>query len=412
VNSNWGGVEEGNAFGTHEYFELLEQIGARAYVNGNVGTGTPRELSEWVDYMGSGSHSTLADQRRANGREAPWPVEYVAVGNETWGCGGNMRPEYYADLYRQYANFLHDPQGRKLVRIAVGAAEDDYHWTEVLMSQAAPAMDALTLHYYTLPGGSWAHKGSATQFGEDEWARTFVLTLRMEELLTRHSQVMDRYDPQRRVALFVDEWGLWHDAEPGSNPAFLVQQNTLRDALVAAVNLDLFIAHAERVRMANIAQMVNVLQAMVLTDGPRMLLTPTYHAFDLYKAFQGARRLPLQLEAPEYAHGEWHMPGLHGAAGLGSDGTVHAAFVNLDPQRAVRLRLAVGGRDAAGASAIVLTAPAINSHNSFGEPPAVAPRPCDCVTPSAGGLVLLLPPHSLVRIDLPAAVGGARPAPH
>ena len=406
VNSNWGGVDEGNAFGTHEYYELLQQLGAKSYINGNVGTGSPREFSEWIDYVGSASHSTIADQRRANGRDAPWPVDYVAVGNETWGCGGNMRAEFYADVYRQYASFVHDAQGRKPVRIAVGPAEDDYHWTEVLMSQAAPMMDALSLHYYTIPGGSWAHKGSATRFGEDEWARALAQTLRMDELITRHSQIMDRYDPKRRVALFVDEWGLWHDAEPGDNPAFLVQQNTLRDALAAALNLDLFIAHAERVRMANIAQMVNVLQAMVLTDGPRMLLTPTYHVFDLYQAFQGARRLPLQIDSPDYVHGEVRLPGLHGAAGLATDGAVHAAFVNLDPNRGVRLRLALRGGRADGARAILLTAPAINSHNRFGEPPVVEPRPCDCVTASPDGLVLLLPPHALVRLDLPATAAG------
>jgi alpha-N-arabinofuranosidase len=264
-NASWGGVDT-NAFGTHEFLDLCEMLGAEPYINGNLGTGTTQEMMEWIEYMTSDSDSALANLRRQNGRDKPWKVPFFAVGNESWGCGGEMRPEFYADEYRRYATFIKNYSGNHVQKLAVGPHDDYYNWTEVLMSQAARQMQGLSLHYYTLPTGDWGHKGSATEFGEKEWHATLVRALRIEEFIEKHSAIMDKYDPQKKVGLMVDEWGTWYDPEPGKDMGALYQQNSLRDAVVAALNLNIFNRHSDRVQMANIAQMVNVLQAMILCD--------------------------------------------------------------------------------------------------------------------------------------------------
>jgi alpha-N-arabinofuranosidase len=296
VNTHWGGVVEDNSFGTHEFMELCRQLGCEPYVNGNVGSGEVREMSEWVEYMTFGGTSPMADLRRANGRDEPWALKYFCVGNENWGCGGNMRPEFYADQYRRYQTYVRNYGDNRIFKIACGPNSDDYAWTDVFMSIAGRYADAISLHYYTVTG-EWDGKGSATDFTEADYYRTLKKALRMEELIAGHLRIMDRHDPERRVSLIVDEWGTWHDVEPGTNPGFLYQQNTMRDAMVASATLDIFNAHSDRVSMANIAQTVNVLQAVILTEGDRMLLTPTYHVFDLYKGHHGAERLGFWLSA-------------------------------------------------------------------------------------------------------------------
>ncbi|MEJ1971041.1 MAG: alpha-L-arabinofuranosidase C-terminal domain-containing protein [Lacunisphaera sp.] len=315
-NSHWGGVVENNHFGTHEFLDLCELLGIEPYVCLNVGSGTVQEAMEWVEYMTSPASSPMANLRRANGREQPWKVPYLAIGNESWGCGGNMRPEFYADNFRRYNTFVKNYAGdsHRISRIACGPNDDNYAWTEELMSTAGRQMNGLALHYYTLPTGNWKKKGSATDFGEDQYFSTLRATLRMEELVAKHSAIRDKYDPEKKVGLVVDEWGVWTDVEPGTNPGFLYQQNTLRDALVAALNFHIFQAHADRVTMANIAQMVNVLQAMILTDKEKMLLTPTYHAFEMFKVHQGAMCLALTLTTPDYAFGGEKIPAVSASA--------------------------------------------------------------------------------------------------
>ncbi|MEO8115962.1 MAG: alpha-N-arabinofuranosidase [Phenylobacterium sp.] len=400
VNTIWGGVEEPNTFGTHEYMAFAEMIGAQTYVNGNVGTGSPREMSEWVEYMTSPTNSTLAQERRRNGRDKPFQLDFMAVGNETWGCGGEMRPEQYADVYRNYATFLRVPNGQKLGKIAVGANTADYKWTEALMAGAAKQMDALTLHYYTVPSGVWGHKGPAIGFDETEWIKTMSQTLRMEEFITRHSAIMDKYDPAKRVGLFVDEWGAWYDVSPGTNPGFLYQENTLRDGLLAAVNLNIFHAHADRVRMTNIAQMINVLQAMILTDKEKMVLTPTYHVYDMYKVFQGATELPLEIKAPAYSFAGVTVPSVHGSAGRDAEGVTHLGLVNLDPNRPAALTVSLAGLQARTVSGRVLTAPQMDARNGFDSPEVVKPAAFTGAKLQGGKLTLTLPPKSVVVVDL------------
>jgi alpha-N-arabinofuranosidase len=399
INTHWGGVIENHHFGTHEFMDLCEQIGAEPYVCGNLGSGTVEEMMQWVEYMTSDDDSYWANLRRRHGRERPWKLTYFGIGNESWGCGGHMRPEYYADNFRRYATFVKHHGGQKVQRVACGPNGDDFGWTEVLMNLARPQMDGLSLHWYTLPTGNWQAKGSATDFGEDQWHATFVQTLRMEELIRRHAAIMDRFDPERRVGLVVDEWGTWYEVEPGTNPGFLYQQNTLRDALVAAVNLQLFQRHADRVRMANIAQTVNVLQAMILTDQEKMLLTPSYHVFDMYAVHQAATLVPTDLETPAYVLDGASVPMLDAAASRDQEGRIHLSLVNLHPYRAATLRARPLSGELTGQK---LTASTMQAHNTFDHPRAVEPTPLTDFAREGDGVAVTVPPKSVVMLEIRA----------
>jgi alpha-N-arabinofuranosidase len=398
-NASWGGVDT-NAFGTHEFLALCEMLGADAYINGNLGSGTPQEMMDWIEYMTSDSDSTLANLRRQNGREKPWKIPYFAVGNESWGCGGEMRPEYYADEYRRYATFVKNYSGNRIQKLAVGSHDDNYAWTEVLMERAARYMNGLSLHYYTLPTSNWQHKGSATEFGEAEWHATLVRTLRMEEFITKHSAIMDKYDPQKRVGLMVDEWGTWYDPQPGRDMGALYQQNTLRDAVVAGINLNIFNEHSDRVRMANIAQMVNVLQAMILTDKERIVLTPTYHVFRMYKVHQGATRIPIELSAPNYTMNNKSIPAVSVSASRDNAGTIHLSLVNVDPNRPADITTKVAGAQIRTGTGEVLTAPAMNAMNTFDKPDVVKPARFTAFKLADSQLTVTVPAKSVVVLKL------------
>ncbi|HEY7088982.1 MAG TPA: alpha-N-arabinofuranosidase [Tepidisphaeraceae bacterium] len=401
INTHWGGVIEPNQFGTHEFMDLCEMIGADAYVCGNVGSGPPQEMMEWVEYMTSDSESTLAMERKKNGREKPWKLKYFGVGNESWGCGGNMTPEYYANEYRRYNTFVKNYSGNAVYRIACGSNGTDFNWTDVLMARAADKMNGLSLHWYTLPTNNWKVKGSATQFGEDQWHSTFVQTLRMEELITKHSEIMDKYDPQKRVGMIVDEWGTWYDQEPGSTPGFLYQQNSIRDALVAGINLNIFNQHSDRVAMANIAQTINVLQAMILTDKEKMILTPTFHVFEMYKVHQDATLIPVEMNSPEYKFEQKSVPALSASCSKDKDGKLHLSLVNIDPNRPANVSAKLSGATAGKVSGRVITAATLNAHNTFEQPDAVRSGPFDGAKVSAGGQIsAVLPAKSVVVLEI------------
>ncbi len=404
-NSHWGGVVENNHFGTHEFLDLCEMLGIEPYVCVNVGSGTVQEAMEWVEYMTSPASSPMANMRRAHGRDEPWKVHYIAVGNESWGCGGSMTPAFYADNYRRYNTFIKNYQAgdaNRIQRIACGPNGDNYEWTETMMKNVpVRQMNGLALHYYTLPSGSWrGSKGSATNFDEKQYITTLRNTLQMEELITKHSAIMDKYDPQKRVGLVVDEWGIWTDVEPGTNPGFLYQQNTLRDAILAAINLHIFQAHADRVTMANIAQMVNVLQAMILTDKEKMLLTPTYHVFEMFKVHQGATSLPLALTTPDYVFGENKIPAVSASASRDAAGKIHVSLANANPNTAITVSVALTGVTAKSVSGRVLTAPAVNSYNTFATPHTVEPQAFTGATVANGRLTIALPAKSVVVLAL------------
>jgi alpha-L-arabinofuranosidase len=399
INTHWGGVVEDNAFGTHEFMDFCEQIGAQPYVCGNVGSGTVEEMMQWVEYMTSDADSPMANLRRQNGRDKPWKLKYFGVGNESWGCGGNMTPEFYADQFRRYNTFVKDYPGNKIYRIACGPNSGDYNWMEVLMKNVGRRMQGISLHYYTLPTGNWQRKGSATNFDEAAYHATLVNAFKMEELLDKQTAIMDRYDAQKRIGLVVDEWGNWYDVEPNTNPGFLYQQNTLRDALTAAVNLDLFQARADRISMANIAQMINVLQSMILTDGDKIVLTPTYHVFEMYKVHQGATLVPLEMKGPNYEVAGKSVAAVHATASRNADESINISLVNLDINRPVRVSAKIPAGRKVGA-ARVLTAMALNAHNTFEQPDVVKPAAFDGAKIDGETLTVDLPTKSVVVIEL------------
>ena len=392
VNTHWGGVTEDNSFGTHEFLELCAQLGCDPYICGNLGSGTVQEMQQWVEYLNFDGQSPMSDLRKANGRDESWGVQLWGVGNENWGCGGNMRPEFYADQYRRYATYCRNLGGTRLQKIACGPNGGDYHWTEVLMREAGRYMDGLSLHYYC---GTGAKSRSATQFEEIDWFEQLRRALHMDELVRNHVAIMDRYDPAGRITLAVDEWGAWHQVEPGTNPGFLYQQNTVRDALVAGLTLNVFNRHCRRVRLANIAQTVNVLQAMVLTEGARMLRTPTWHVFEMYKVHQDADLLDVEVRGDAYACEDKSIPMVDVSASRDAAGTIHLSLCNTDPNRSAGICCDLRGMAPATVSSRVLTAAEITAHNTFGEPGRVVAQGYDGLSLKGGALVGELPPMSV-----------------
>jgi alpha-N-arabinofuranosidase len=399
VNTNWGGVAESNAVGTHEFFDLVDLLGADAYVNGNLGSGSVQEMSEWMEYMTSDSTSSLANLRRKNGHDKPFKVAYFAVGNEAWGCGGNMTPEHYADLYKNVESFLKAPPAYRPKLIASGGNEGNgARWTDVLSKDLLNQTDAISLHYYTIPTGKWEVKGAATGFTEAEWAATLKSTMRMEGFINDHEAILNKADPKKKLGLFVDEWGTWYDVEKGTNAGFLFQQNTLRDAVVAALNFNIFHAHAERVRMTNIAQMVNVLQAMIITDKDKMVLTPTYHAYKMYVPFQDATSLPVALTGnEEYKVGATSIPGISASAARAKDGKVYLAIVNTNASAGSEVSINVAGQKISGVSGQILTAAAMDAHNTFKQVDAIKPAPF-AAKAIDGKLTLKIPAKAVVVV--------------
>ncbi|MFO7999791.1 MAG: alpha-L-arabinofuranosidase C-terminal domain-containing protein [Marinilabilia sp.] len=399
-NYFWGGVVEDNSFGTHEFLNLCEMIGADPYISANVGSGTVSEMVDWIEYMTSDEDIPMANWRRENGREEPWDVKFLGIGNESWGCGGDMRPEYYSDLLRQYSLYAGVYGEGQFQRVGCGANGDDYRWTEVVMERAANHMDALSVHYYTIATGDWDNKSSATGFGEELYFSALDNAMHMDDLLTRHSDVMDEYDPDKSVPLLVDEWGIWTDVEPGTEPGFLYQQNSMRDALIAALTFDIFHRHSDRVKMANIAQVVNVLQAMILTEDDKMVLTPTYHVFNMYKVHQDATHVPVDLNSESYRYEDEEIPAISGTASQ-KDGQVNVSLSNRDPHesRTVEVNLE-DGETGNVEEALLLTAPAFNSVNTFDDPEVVKPEAFSDYKMDGKMLSLTLPPNSIVTFQL------------
>lgn len=400
VNTNWGGVVEDNSFGTQEFLELCALLNCEPYISANVGSGTVEEMNKWVEYLNFDGESPMANERKQHGHERPYNVRFWGIGNETWGCGGNMTAEHYANVYRQYATYAKNYPNARLRKVASGANSGDYHWTETLMKNIPLNMMWGTgLHYYTIPTGNWGRKGSATNFDEAQYFSTMRNSWRMEELVTRHSAIMDKYDSAKRVALAVDEWGIWTDVEPGTNPAFLFQQNSLRDAIVAGTSLNIFNNHADRVRLANLAQTVNVLQALILTKGRQMLLTPTYHVFDLYKVHQNARLIPIQFQSPDYVNGDQKIPALNISASKDSTGAVHISLVNVDANKSISIQTTIDGNFKT-VTGQILTSDKVNDYNSFEQPDKVIIKPFNGAKLEGTRLSLNLPAKSVVVVEL------------
>ncbi len=395
VNVHWGFTTEDNSFGTHEFMEFCRQVGCEPYICGNLGSGTVKEMSDWVDYINNDSLSPMSELRRKNGQDSAWTVKYWGVGNENWGCGGTMRPQYYADEYKRYACYLRDYGGKPVFKIACGPYNDYYEWTEVLMSQAAPYMNGLALHYYCGSGN-----GTSTEFGEKEWYTNIAAAQKIDEYITLHSAIMDRYDPEKRVALFVDEWGTWYPVEPGTNPHFLYQQSTVKDALIAGTTLNIFNKHADRVQGANIAQLINVLQSVILTDGAKMVKTPTYYVFKMYADHQDATLLDSWLENSKIEYDGGTLDKLSESVSRLADGRVCVTLCNLDMNKGESISCALRGMKASSLTAEIIQAEDAHDINDFDQAEKVVARPFDGARLTADGFAVDLPARCVVKLIL------------
>ena len=408
INTHWGGVVEDNSFGTHEFFELCEQLGCEAYVNGNLGSGTVQEMSEWVEYITFEGVSPMADLRAKNGHEKPWNIKFFGVGNENWGCGGNMNPDYYANEYRRYQTYVRNYNPDKPIqKICGGPNVDDYEWTEEVMKtcfrhcqpQFHGLMDGLSLHYYVHPEG-WDIKGSATDFDDKVWYKSLNKALYMEELIVRHGHIMDQYDPEKKVGMIVDEWGAWYTVEPGTNPGFLYQQNTMRDALIAGITLNIFNKHSDRVKMANLAQMVNVLQSVILTDGADMILTPTYHVFDMYKYHQDAQLLDSTIDTETIGvEEEWQVPNLTESVSMSEDGSIHITLTNLSLDTDYPVDTVLADYQVSEVTGEIVHG-AMQDMNTFEKPDSVKVEAFDAVTKTDKGISFTIPRCSVLHLTV------------
>ncbi|KGO86234.1 alpha-N-arabinofuranosidase [Flavobacterium rivuli WB 3.3-2 = DSM 21788] len=398
VNQWWGGTTEDNSFGTHDFLDLCEILGTEPYLAANVGSGTVKEFTDWVQYVNHSGKSPMSDLRKKNSREKAWGVSIWGVGNEMWGCGGNMTPEYYANLFKQYSTFMSDwDNTNKLFRIASGANVADYHWTEVLMRDIPKNLiEGVALHSYSFV--TWEKKGSSTKFNEEQYFATMETALKMEELVTKHSEIMDKYDPAKKIALIVDEWGGWYDVEEGTNPGFLYQQNTMRDAMIAGTTLNIFNNHSDRVRMANLAQTVNVLQAVILTKGDKMLLTPTYHVMHLYKVHQDAKLIPIKVDSPEYKFGDKKLSAISASASV-KDGKTHISLVNIHAKDKITVDIDLAKLNLKDFTAKIISSSKLQDHNTFENPNAITPKDFKDFKFKKGTLSVTLPPFSVVVLE-------------
>ena len=399
VNTNWGGVTEDNSFGTHEFLEMCKLLGTEPYLSGNVGSGTVQELADWVQYTNFDAKSPMSDLRRKNGQDKPWSVRLWGIGNEAWGCGGNMRPEHYADVYRNFATYMNNTPNTRLFKIASGASDADYNWTETLMKNIPTNMlGGLAVHHYSVI--EWRKKGPATGFTEEQYFKTMKSALLMDELVQKHAAIMDKYDPQKRVAMVVDEWGGWYDVEPGTNPGFLYQQNTMRDAMIAGVTLNIFNNHADRVRLANLAQTVNVLQAVILTNEEKMILTPTYHVMEMYNVHQEAKLIPVTVTSGDYTFGSEKLKAVSASASKDSTGTIHISLVNIDLKNAADISINLQGGKFSNVTGRILSSGDINDHNTFENPNKIKPAAFNGASLNGNNINVKLPPFSVVVLSV------------
>lgn len=400
INRWWGGVTEDNSFGTHDFLNMCELIGAAPYLAGNIGSGTVQEFIDWVQYVNADTKSPMSDWRKSNGRQKPWQVKYWGVGNEAWGCGGNMVPAYYANEYRKYATFLTDWNNTdKIFRIASGANGSDYNWTETLMKNIPKNMvEGIALHHYAVI--DWGAKGPSVNFTEQQYFTTMKRALLMDSLVIKHAAIMDKYDPEKNIALVVDEWGGWYEVEPGTNPGFLYQQNTMRDAMIAGVTLNIFHNHCDRVRMANLAQAVNVLQAVILTNKEKMILTPTYHVMEMYNVHQNATMLPVTIKTNNYSFGKEELSAVSVSASKDSNGITHVSLVNIDANKMQDVTININGAKYTSITGRILTSKKLQDYNSFDKPSTILPAVFNTAKLTANNLQVKLPPFSVVVLAL------------
>ncbi|MDA8948722.1 alpha-N-arabinofuranosidase [Flavobacteriaceae bacterium] len=399
VNQWWGGVTEDNSFGTHDFLNLCEALETEPYISGNIGSGTVREFADWIQYVNHDGVSPMANLRKENGREQPWDVRFWGLGNEAWGCGGNMTAEFYSNLYRQYATYMTDwSNSSDLYRVASGASDGNYNWTEVLMKNIPKNLiEAVALHSYSVI--DWGNKGSATDFSDTQYFQTMQRAYKMDEYITKHTAIMEQYDPENKIDLIVDEWGGWYDVEPGTNPGFLYQQNTMRDAMIAGMTLNIFNNHAERVKMANLAQTVNVLQAVILTEGEKLILTPTYHVLKMYAVHQDAQLIPLEFESPLFTKNGETLPAISLSASRGKNNNPSISLVNIDDSQSHIVAIELSKLKVKNFDATILTSESLQDYNDFDHPQAITPKLFKKIKFKNGEAIIELPPFSVIVLE-------------
>ena len=406
-----------NTFGTAEFARFCRLAGMQPYLAANLRSLPARDFYQWVEYCNSPAGSTsLAELRAAAGERDPLRVRFWGVGNESWGCGGNFTPEEYATEYRRFTAWV--PRfGLDLAFIGSGPNGGDLSWTRrflaTLLEKGEGSLDGLwgwALHNYSwnVSRGrtdDWNEgKGDALRFSVDEWYELLRQGDQMDGLIERHWTVMGEFDRRRRVKLVVDEWGAWHKAGTEAHPShFLGQASTLRDALLAGLTLDTFHRHADKVAMANVAQLVNCLQSLFLAHEDRFVTTPTFHVFEMYAPHVGGQSLRTLVAAPglsyERTNGKASFWGLAGSASLKGK-TVTLTVVNPHVSEAREAEVAVRGAAITAARAVTLSSDDIHAHNSFEQPHALEPKPGPTTAPSAGALVHRFPPASVSRLTL------------
>jgi alpha-N-arabinofuranosidase len=398
----WREETETNQFGTHEFVRFCQICGVEPYFAANVGTGSPEEFQQWVEYANAPAGSTtLADERATNGRSDPFRVRYWGVGNESWGCGGKFTPEDYCREYRRFTEWL--PQyGVPLYLIAAGPNSNDLDWTRRFFARWADGAKATIQgwapHYYC---GTTGH---ALRFTQDQWYEQLHKANRMEALIRDQWAVLAEFDPKHTIKLVIDEWGSWHPAGTEINPRHLYEQmGTLRDALVAALSLDTFNRHADKVDMANIAQLVNNLHSLFLADGDRFVATPTFHVYTMYRAHQGARAVRIEVGTPEITFRAGGGPSrifrLAGSASRSGPRDATLTLVHSHATETAEIRIILSGGAAEHVRHTVLSDAQLNAHNTFEQPGRLIPRTTETSLRGAE-LRCTVPPASINRFDI------------
>lgn len=408
-NIHWGNAPESNQFGTHEFIDLCRQIGAEPYISLNLGSGTPREAREWVEYCNGTGDSSLTAERRKNGSAEPFNVRYWGIGNELWGCGGHLQPSAYAAETKRYLTFLNHfgiykiacgPRGTNPFELRRDWTLDFFREYAKVQHPSQRPVDGFSLHFYTRR----AEAGGDIAFTEEEYYSCIQDTMRMSDLIREARAGMDAYDPKRGIDLVIDEWGTWYPQANKDNG--LEQQNTMRDALVAALNLDIFVRNADIVSMTNIAQTVNVLQAMILTKGERMILTPSYHVFELYRRHQGAASVKVLIDSPIVeAGGASNLPLVAGSASV-KDGRLFLTLTNSHADQAVEAEIAILGADRPSVRTGTgrrLSSADVHDCNDFDRPETVGPVDLQPFWKGGDRSTLSLPAHSVSALDLELA---------
>lgn len=401
VNRWWGGTTEDNSFGTHDFLNMCQALGAEPFLSANVGSGTVQELIDWVQYTNHDGVSPMADLRRQNGQEEPWNVRFWGVGNEAGGCGGHMTKEYYRDIYRKYATFMGGwSADQGIYRIAAGAFDGDTLWTEELMKNVPRNLiEAIGFHHYA--SVSWVTtKGPSVNYDEEFYFKVLDKAWAIDASLKAHIGVMDRYDPDNSIGLIVDEWGGWYDTEKEFQKGVLYQQNTVRDAIIAGMTLNIFNNLSDRIKMANLAQTVNVLQAVILTEGSKMLLTPTYHVMNMYKVHQDATLLPVAVSNADYAYGDQSIPAISASASRDANGATHISLTNADYSKSYEVALDLNGVDFKGITGQVLNSAKAQDYNSFDDGDKIKPASFKGFANKKGKVSVTMPAHSVVVLEL------------